>query len=148
LISLSPYSGWEIFSGKVKDLIKRASNLGIYESYARVGIRYINGFDRNVLEKINLSLKMNNSALTGYDASIRMDIPTGQFTSTLRVANNAKLIKSEGEIKGSVIDIDTYLENPDGGIVKVIEEGHLQEKKLFFALLKKDYLENELNPEY
>jgi len=147
LISLSPYSGWEIFSGKVKDLIKRASNLGIYESYARVGIRYINGFDRNVLEKINLSLKMNNSALTGYDASIRMDIPTGQFTSTLRVANNAKLIKSEGEIKGSVIDIDTYLENPDGGIVKVIEEGHLQ-KKLFFALLKKDYLENELNPEY
>lgn len=148
LISLKPYSGWEIFSDKIKDSIKRASNLGVYESYVRVGIRYINGFDQNVLEKINLSLKMNNSALTEYETSVRMDVPTGQFTSTLRVANNAQITKSEGKTKGSVIDIDTYLENPDGDIIKTIEDGHLQEKKLFFALLKQDYLENELNPEY
>jgi hypothetical protein len=30
---------------------------------------------------------------------------------------------------------------------KILEKGHLEEKKLFFKLLKPDYLET-LNPEY
>ena len=52
---------------------------------------------------------------------------------------------------GSVIDIETVLENNIddffGQMKELVEEGHVEEKKLFFSLLKPEYLET-LNPEY
>ena len=51
--------------------------------------------------------------------------------------------------KGSVIDIDTYIENSNikNNMKELIEEGHIAQKELFFSLLKPEFLQ-ELNPEY
>jgi uncharacterized protein (TIGR04255 family) len=151
LISLKPYAGWKTFSEKLYDLLKRIDTLGILNSYSRIGIRYINGFDCNVFEKTNLSLNMKGQSLTDYNFSMNSEILTGKFTSTLRIANNAQVTTTAtGASKGSIIDIDTFVENPIAikDTVSLIETGHIEEKKLFFSLLKREFIEQELNPEY
>ncbi len=122
--------------------------ISIVDTYKRVGIRYINGFDFNILEKINLTLNISKDHLTDFDSTIRMEVPSGDFVSTLQVINNAQVKKTEGVLKGSIIDIDTYINNPEKDIMKVVEQGHKEEKKLFFTLLKEDFIKKELNPEY
>lgn len=148
LINLNPYDGWTAFSGKLKDLIERINKISIVDAYTRVGIRYINGFDFNVLEKINLSLNMSKEQLIDHNTTIRIEVPSGDFISTLQVINNAQVKKAESTVKGSIIDIDTYIDNPAKDIMEVVEQGHKEEKKLFFALLTEDFIKKELNPEY
>lgn len=148
LINLSPYDGWTSFSVKLKNMIERIKTLSIADTYTRIGIRYINGFDFNIFEKINLSLCMSQDPLITFDSSIRMEVPSGEFINTLQIANNAQVKKVEGVRKGSVVDIDTHIENPKKDILEIIEDGHLEEKRLFFALLKEEFIKKELNPEY
>ncbi len=148
LINLNPYDGWATFSIRLKDLLDRIEKISIVDKYTRVGIRYINGFDFNILEKINLSLNISNEQLTEFDSTIRIEFPSGEFISTLQVINNAQVKKTEGIVKGSIIDIDTFINNPVKPILEVVKQGHNEEKKLFFTLLKKDFIEKELNPEY
>ncbi len=148
LINLNPYCGWSGFFNKLKNLIERMEKLSIVDIYTRAGIRYINGFDFNIFEKINLSINLGKDSTTDFNSTIHMEVPTGQFSSMLQVVNNAQIKKIDMAGKGSIIDIDTYIENPGNGIIKIIEQGHLEEKKLFFTLLKKEFINNELNPEY
>jgi len=148
LINLNPYDGWTVFSGKLKDLIERVKKLSIVDTYTRVGIRYINGFDFNILEKINLSLNIAKEQLNDLDSTIRVEVPSGDFISTLQVINNAQVKKEAETRKGSILDIDTYIANPQKDIIEIVEQGHLEEKKLFFTLLKEEFIKKELNPEY
>jgi len=148
LISLSPYNGWADFSSKLEDLINRIEKMSIVETYTRIGIRYINGFDFNIFKKINLTINMEDDDLVDFNTNIRIEIPSGDFISTLQVVNNAQVKKLEGVEKGSIVDIDTYIDNPTQNIIDILEQGHLEEKKLFFTLLKEDFIEEELNPEY
>ncbi|MDD3860741.1 MAG: TIGR04255 family protein [Bacteroidales bacterium] len=148
LINLNPYDGWTIFSLKLKNLIKRIEKMSVVDMYTRVGIRYINGFDFNILEEINLSISFLKTKITDFDSVIRMEVPTGDFVSTLQVFNNAQIKKAEGTVKGSIIDIDTYIKNPKKEIIEIVEQGHDEEKRLFFNLLKEDFINKKLNPEY
>lgn len=148
LVSLNPYCGWEVFHERIKDILGRIAKLEIIGSYLRIGIRYINGFDFDIFPKVNLSLNMNNDALIGLDSSVRIKIPSSQFLNTLRITNDAQVKKIDTTTRGSIIDIDTFIDNPKENALDLIEKGHLEEKKLFFTLLKKDFLEKELNPEY
>ena len=149
LVNLNPYSGWNVFSSRIGDLIQKVNKLEIIGGYTRVGIRYVNGFDCNILEKINLSLNMEDNSLKDLETSIRLAVPTDKFISTLQIANNAQVTKPDSTIdKGSIVDIDIYIENPKEDIINVIESGHQTEKRLFFSLLKKEFVEKELNPEY
>ena len=149
LINTNPYDGWTVFSEKIKSLMVRVTKLSVLDSYTRVGIRYINGFDFNIFEKIDLSLCMLKAPLTDLGALIRMEVPLEGFMNTLQVVNNAQVKRADGVLRrGSIIDIDTYIERPKLDIIEIIEQGHLVEKKLFFTLLKDDFLKKELDPEY
>lgn len=144
-----PYTGWQLFSEKLHNHIERVDSLNLSNSYSRIGIRYINGFDCNMFEKINLSVDMGSQSLMHFDTSMRSNIPTGHFTSALNIVNYAQVTKTTTEVcKGSIIDIDTFQENPTGDINDLLEAGHVEEKKLFFTLLKQDFVKQELNPEY
>lgn len=148
LSNLNPYDGWAVFFDKLKNLIEHMKKLSIVDIYTRVGIRYINGFDFNIFEKINLSINLGKDSLTDFNSTIRVEVPSSQFINTLQVINNALIKKAGINGKGSIIDIDTYIENPGKDIIKIVEQGHLEEKKLFFTLLKKEFINKELNPEY
>lgn len=148
LICKDPYVGWAQFSERINNILERIRNLEIINSYIRIGIRYINGFDCNIFEKTNLSLEMSSHSLVDFGTSMRLEIPTGKFKSTLRISNKAKLTKANENSEGSIIDIDTFLDVKIEKEKELIEIGHLEEKKLFFSLLKQEFVQKELNPEY
>lgn len=148
LINIEPYIGWSKFSKKVKDTIERIKKLSIVDVYTRIGIRYINGFDYNIFEKIDLSVIFNDFSLKDFNSLIRIDFPSNEFISTLQVSNNAQIKRNDTISKGSILDIDTHIKNPGEDIIKLVEKGHLEEKKLFFNLLKEDFINKDLRAEY
>jgi len=145
------YPGWTVFSGKLNHAVNTLEKLGIVDRIERVGIRYINFFDFDIFDRIKLTLAIDNKSITGNETLVRVNIPGEHFMSRLHVTNRAS-VNIEGVSKtGSVIDIDTHL---DVGLddffqnsASVIKEGHNEEKKVFFELLKDDFLET-LAPEY
>ena len=148
LISLNGYAGWSSFSERLKNLLNRVKKIKIANYFSRVALRYINGFDGNIFENIDLSLKIKRESITNYNNSLNIELPTGLFNSKLQISNNAEIIRDQGVIKGSVIDIDTFIENPSKDPFELLETGHTEEKRLFFSLLKQDFVKEQLNPEY
>lgn len=148
LINIESYVGWSKFSKKVKDTIERIEKLSIVDVYTRTGIRYINSFESNIFEKIDLSIIFNECSLKEYKSLIRIEFPSNEFLSTLQVSNSAQIKINDNISEGSILDIDTHINNPEGNIIKMVEKGHLEEKKLFFNLLKDSFISKELNPEY
>jgi uncharacterized protein (TIGR04255 family) len=148
LISVAPYSGWSVFYERLKDIVKRIGTLEVVKSYIRIGVRYINHFEINVFDVVTLQVALTGHELNNYGTSIRSEIPAGAFKSTLQISNNVDIIGNEKTTKCSIIDIDTFIENPQEDVNVLIENGHLEEKKLFFTLLKPEFVESNLNPEY
>lgn len=148
LISIAPYAGWEEFNRRLKDLVEKVKGLDIVKSYTRIGIRYINKFSLNVFDIVNLQIKLPSHPLTNCETFVSSEIPTGDFKSTLQISNSVTSTQKGQNVKYSIIDIDTFVENPQGEINVLINKGHLEEKKLFFALLKPDFVKSNLSPEY
>ena len=148
LISLDPYSGWSEFYGRLKGIVKRIGELDVVKSYTRIGIRYINHFEINVFDVVTLQVALPGHQLNNYNTFIRSEIPTGAFKSTLKISNSVDTIENEKTNKCSIIDIDVFIENSQEDINVLIENGHLEEKKLFFTLLKPEFVKSNLNPEY
>ncbi|WP_296618868.1 TIGR04255 family protein [Marivirga sp.] len=145
--SFPEYSGWEEFSKQIFDILNRVNNVGVIESVTRIGIRYINFFAHDIFNDIELKVSIGNDDIAYKNTIIRTEIEHESYKSSLQVANNA----NHDNRLGSIIDIDTFttsnllefFKNKD----KIISEGHLKEKELFFSLLKDEFL-NSLNPIY
>ena len=63
----------------------------------------------------------------------------------------ASLKRERGNKEGSIIDIDTYVDDPkftaDKQLIELLDSEHEIIKNLFFSLLKPEFLKT-LNPEY
>ena len=145
--SYPEYIGWEVFSKEIISIIEKVENIKIIDSVNRLGIRYINFFDTDIFNNINLKVCIQEKNIDHKNTVIRTEIGQGEFNSTLQIANNAV----NQSTTGSIIDIDTFkvagLTDFFAQKDKIINEGHIKEKELFFSLLKKEFL-TSLNPEY
>ncbi len=141
------YSGWSKFSETIFDVLEKIRKTKIIEKITRIGIRYINFFENDIFDDINLKVCIDDDVIQYKNTVIRTEIEQEEFSSTLQIANNAK----HNDRKGSILDIDTFLEyNLDAFFEKkeeIINKGHLKEKELFFSLLKEKALK-KLNPKY
>lgn len=151
LTCVNDYLGWESFSNKAKECFLKIKELNLYNEINRLGIRYINFFDFDIFDKIDLNISIKNNKLKFQEIYFRTKLETDQFLSQLQITNNAE-IKNENQMKkGSVIDIDTVFEkrniDMDEILNKLLDEGHLKEKEVFFNLLQEKFLKN-LNPKY
>ncbi len=150
VISISSYpnySSWSSFYNKIIDVLNSIEKSSVIKTVLRVGIRYINFFENDIYNKINLNISINNSTIDYKSTVFRTEIIKSDFVNTLQVANN---INNMDRI-GSLIDIDTStMTNLDKFFTekdKILNKGHQYEKEIFFSLLKNDFL-NSLNPEY
>lgn len=145
------YIGWITFFPKILEIFDLLKKLDIVNRFARLGIRYINFFEFDIFEKINLKLMLKDNLLQSNQIMIKAQIQDGQFINTLQIANNATITVEKKIMEGSIIDIDAYLdkeiENFFMAMQNLITEGHETEKRLFFNLLKAEFLDT-LNPEY
>lgn len=136
------YRGWDESSNDIYRLLEEVFNLKFIKNINRLGLRYINFFEEEIYDSINIDINLNGEPINYNKTILNTSFNHGTFSSTLRISNISKVNNKDG----SIIDIDTYcdLELPveddiNEKVVKLIEEGHLEEKKLFYSLLKKEY---------
>jgi len=151
LVNFNEYCGWDLFYNKTDEVFTKIAALKIINKIKRMGLRYINIFPAlNMYEKSNLKINIDNeSFITGIN--LVLNIPAPPYINTLRMVSSTEAIVADKVLTGSVIDIDTVLDNvPDNffeNMNTIINKAHVEEKALFFNLLKPDYI-TTLNPEY
>ncbi len=151
LSNVKDYIGWETFSPRIKETFSKLEKLKIIKSVEKLGIRYINFFKLDIFDNINLRIVMNDNPLKAMQTTLKTEIQEDNFINILQIANKAKVTLQNKAITGSALDIDTVStdigETFFGEMENLLEKGHNIEKKLFFSLLKKEFLRT-LNPEY
>ena len=148
-----PYTGWDEFSSRTIELIKKISGENIINRVLRIGHRYVNFFEGDIMDKLTIS----KPTISGYQTNnilVRTEIrDCDDFIDTVQITNSAmyKSPFNTDTLLGSLIDIDSFkeygnnyfLENLESEINKV----HTCEKNMFFSLLTEEFL-NSLNPVY
>jgi len=144
------YKGWDIFLKQIGSVFKELHSLGIFHKPIRIGVRYISFFEKiNIFEKIKMDLKLADNSLISCRNVIRSEFQHEDFNCVLNAANHAEL--NNVKIIGSVIDIDVlYEKDPKimlNNFPKIVDEAHTLEKRIFFGILKEDFLD-QFHPEY
>ncbi len=155
VISLSntgAYNGWkEKFFPEIKNLLENLKKTGVVDRFSRIGIRYIDFFELNIYDYINLSITLNDKPLESIQSVFSAIFNKDGYSTRVQVANNATVNSLGVEKVGSIIDTDTFFEPKDGfsfdGINDLIDKCHEEAVDFFFRLLRKEFVET-LKPEY
>lgn len=147
--SPSEYVGWQKFSENLIPFFNKVTASGIISQPESLVLRYLNFFEVNIYEHINLKIELVNQNHISNNLVMRTEIKEDNFIKVLQLANNVTIKDSFGQRTGSLIDITCIYNKQD--ILQlfpiIIDEAHKMEKKLFFELLKPEFLAT-LNPEY
>lgn len=142
------YSGWTEFAPGIEVVFSQViDSLGI-TSLNRAALRYVNAMkDRNLFEVSNLTLSLNQKDLTFAPTVLRVELPRGEFTTTVQVVNRAAWQAGGSQATGSAFDIDTFTTGSGKGIAsdsaslqKTFFEIHQISKETFFETLKEDFV--------
>lgn len=149
--NVGEYRGWDNFYARMLQALEVLNDMSLIENVSRIGLRYINAFEFDILEQSTLKVTLDKHPLPSTNTHIVAKIPARQFNHVMKVVNNTEIKSGQRVFMGSVIDIDTAFE-PSGAILyqdipELIADAHEEEKRLFFSLLSEQYLET-LNPEY
>lgn len=155
VISLSntgQYVGWKKnYFPEIKELLESVKAAGIVKHFSRLGVRYIDFFESNIFENINLSIKLNNNPLDSLQTTFSAIFKTKGFLTKTQVVNNLNVNIQGIDKVGSIVDTDTYFESQDKfgfeGLNDLINDGHEEAVGVFFSLLTPAFLKT-LNPEY
>jgi len=149
---VSEYQFWKNYFPFVSNCYEKFFNLVKAEFIERIGVRYASVLDKT--ENANqVLISVPGIGLEGYNQKFehyRSIIKVEKFNLLLQVFENAKAEKKDQTISGVYIDIDASFEEkikPDGKALEIIDQLHSEQKKLFFSLLKEDYIQT-LNPKY
>jgi uncharacterized protein (TIGR04255 family) len=151
LIKKEPYKGWNSFSQNAKSIFSKLSRLEIVRKTERLGLRYINFFDGDIYDKVNLSLTLGNERFIKEDTYIKNVFEESGHKIILQVGNNANLNRNGKAGKGSLLDVDVHLEKmPNEFLINsenTLNKVHKTEKRIFFKLLNDSFIK-KLNPQY
>lgn len=148
-----PYIGWDEFCDHSATLINKIIQAKIVKRVLRLGHRYVNFFEGDILDNLTVQVSLGNDCEME-NLLIRSEIKDGDFVNIMQLSNCAQY-KSPSMNKGAlgtIIDIDTIREyNTEDYFITHVEQelnmAHRCEKKLFFSLLKPRFL-GSLNPTY
>jgi len=137
------YPGWPVFYERINYGLTELRNSGVVSKINRMSLRYINFFEENILSKSNLSILLSGEALNTNAATMRFEIPDGKFLNVLSINTAVAKNSPKGLIAGSIIDIDTILNEGLGEFFnsqdKLLSDCHATEKRLFSALMSEEY---------
>jgi uncharacterized protein (TIGR04255 family) len=145
--NLGDYHLWDNYYPMLERNLKILSDSIPITEIIRVGLRYVSFFD--TVDKLSDSFNFNfDSPLIGYKLEnelFRTQLYSDNVTILLHLVKNAEITRNELVERGSLIDIDisqsinlpSKIEN---SLFSIIKNLHDEEKKLFFSLLKEDFL--------
>lgn len=149
--SFPKYVGWNAFSKTIYALLEKINSLNIIHCVERFSIRYINFFEYDIFDKTKVSININSDEIQYKNTILKTEIVDGNFCNVVQIANGVNINISHQNKDGSLIDIEssttTNLTNFLSEPASLMEQGHTNEKQLFFNLLKEDLL-TQLNPIY
>lgn len=154
-VSVSQYPGWTAFSEEILNVMRSLMSANLIKSYVRLGLRYINLFDVNVLTVSTLSVALGSRTLVAENVFVRTELPAGKDASvTLQVANQARIGTGDTARTGSVIDIDAFtrdLTEWSGDVDTfsvLLSQLHDSVKEIFFSVIDEKFVRDNLNPVY
>lgn len=146
------YPGWTSYiHDEVVSICEKIYAANIITETDRLGLRTADFFDSiNIFEKSELDINFDSSSILSDVSKLEQNIIDGEFNSKVIVHSKTNR-KIDNILKeGSIIDIDTsvnleynLLSNPDDTIMNC----HKANKKIFFDLLTKEYIDT-LEPRY
>ena len=148
-----PYVGWDEFSFRTIELIKKIAEEGIIDKVLRIGHRYVNFFEGDIMDRLTISKPI----IDGYHTNnvlVRTEVrDCDDFIDVIQITNSAtyKSPSHTDFLSGSLIDIDSSKEYEDNYFLDNLEcainKVHNCEKIMLFSLLTDDFLDT-LNPIY
>ncbi len=143
------YVGWLALKEKVEKMVKGLKDATVVSQYKRLGIRYLNIFDYNISDKINFVLSAAGRQIIDEKFDLRLSIEQDHFQAAIKLSNNVRKLVGDKITMGSLVDIDAFTVNfQENQLMDLIEAVHLFEKKVFFALLKQDFVKENFAPEW
>ncbi len=145
------YAGWEAWSNFFKTVLCEVEKTGILKNVERIGLRYINVFDLNILKCTNIELRLNKNLLIDETSNLRTELVDADFIKILQVGNSVTILTNNKTRTGSIIDIDCIYDFRGKDFFStyadIVDTAHKKEKELFFSLLNDDFI-NSLEPQY
>jgi uncharacterized protein (TIGR04255 family) len=144
------YPGWELFRNEILAVVKAYHDADLIDSVLRLGLRYTNQFDRNVVEQLTTGIRSKQN-YDIVDQSIQMLVRHGGVQNRITIGLQRSPEDKNPPGAATVIDIDSFDNRTqladDWNFRESVESLHQAEKELFYSLLSDDLL-NELNPVY
>lgn len=149
---VSEYQFWKNYFPFVSKCFNTFFKIVQTEFIERIGVRYASVLDKTesasqVLVSVpSVTLQNYNQKFEHHRTIIKVD----NINLLLQIFDKAKAVKNEQPISGVYIDIDAYFDEkiaPNETVLNTIDRLHFEQKKLFFSLLKEEYIET-LNPKY
>jgi uncharacterized protein (TIGR04255 family) len=146
------YPGWSAIESELGWMLTRLERAGIVDEGERLGVRYIDFFPLDLFPNLQLEIRVADAPLKDEERQMTTVFRQQSLTLRLMVTNSAIVTSASGEPRrGSVLDIDAWFGALDFDVfadgLQRFDSAHLSIKRLFFGLLRPDYL-SKLNPIY
>lgn len=140
--SIKTYVGWDDFADKIKRFLDSLEKCSLIKKTQRVGVRYINLFEQDVFDGINLKISLNEKDFSSLKRTLKSTFEKSDFFVTLNISNDINMDKKRE--CSSVFDIDVFKGTDDDfdkeKLLSLINDAHRIEKSVFFGFLKDDFL--------
>jgi len=145
------YPGWPRFREELTWLWEEMAAAGFVQEGERLGVRYVDFFTQDIFSLVVLDVSVDGQELEGLEQSFTAVVPWEKSTARLVLTSGAFLNDGKATRRGSILDLDVWQrlasENVFADAAAQVERLHDVNKKLFFGLLKPDFLAT-LNPVY
>jgi uncharacterized protein (TIGR04255 family) len=147
------YIGWGSYYSFIEETLDKINDTNVIHLPERIGVRYINFFDTQILDRVNLNLSIQDHEVKSESTHIRTELFDDDYQLVIQIVNNQNVTIQGKNNFGSLIDIDcsyNYEESNSSlkdSFLNVIDKAHDKEKENFFGLLLEEFL-SDLNPVY
>jgi uncharacterized protein (TIGR04255 family) len=149
------YDGWDGYKKFILENIEEFSTTIEELTIKQISMRYINLFeDEDIFDKLNISMEFP-SDLCADNTTIDKKVFYNEISCNndikvrMNISNKTEIINgiTEERKKGTIIDIDAYINQTNDNTSSTIGNLHSTVKKMFFGLLKEELI-TSLNPTY
>jgi uncharacterized protein (TIGR04255 family) len=153
---LNEYVLWDEYLPQIENVINQILKIEEIDSFTRVGVRYISEFEMvDFKDTLNFNFSFNQPSIASNTYSFKSEFEIDKGFVIFQLHNKLRLIQNaeNSDVFFSQIDIDVVNQNLSVlrenhiELFRIIDDLHSIEKRLFFDLLKPEFLKS-LNPVY
>lgn len=151
LVANSGYPGWSAIKEEMQWLLVVIEKCQFVAEGERIGMRYVDFFPLNLFEHLIAKVQIGETSIHGAEMSLTKVFQRGPLKARLRIDNGVIAKQGDLSVRGSVFDLDVWVDAEDfdlfsDGLERFKESHHLN-KEVFFGLMTDDFLKT-LNPDY